>query len=132
LLPPTAPLDRRQLLDRFTQHTQHCKACRTAYSRANIALQITGVLALLCGSAAVALAALAAAGAVLVSPGTAATAAAVSPGTAAAAGGAWGLAAVLTVLAGVLGGAYAALQQLVQKFVFVDYDINHVGKRPGH
>jgi hypothetical protein len=72
------------------------------------------------------MATLAAAGAVLVTPGV----------TAAAGGGvagnSWGLAGVLAVAAAVFSGAYVALGQLVAKFVFVDYDIQHVGKKPKH
>jgi hypothetical protein len=75
------------------------------------------------------MATLAAAGAVLVTPTTAAAAAAGGGGVA---GSSWGLASVLAVAAAVLGGAYVALGQLVAKFVFVDYDIQHVGKKPKH
>lgn len=85
------------------------------------------MLALLAGSAALVLLTLAAAGAMVVAPS----------GTAAAVGGAgpsggWGIGVVLAVVAGLLGGAYVALGRLVQRFVFVDYDIHHVGKRPAH
>lgn len=124
---PAVALDRRQLLDRFNQHTKHCKACRTAYERTTAAHKVVGVLALVTASAALMAAMLAATGAVLVAPGAAATAAAQ-----ASAGSTWGLPAVLTVAAAVLGGAYVALSQLVQKFVFVDYDSHHVGKQPSH
>ena len=78
------------------------------------------------------MATLAAAGAVLVTPTTAAAAAAAAAGGGGFAGSSWGLASVLAVAAAVLGGAYVALGQLVAKFVFVDYDIQHVGKKPKH
>jgi hypothetical protein len=73
---------------------------------------------------------LAAAGAAIVSPGAAAAATAV--GGQASGGNIWGLTGVLGLLAGLLGGVYVALGRLVDKFVFVDYDINHVGKRPAY
>lgn len=120
------PQDRRQLLDRFSQHTKHCKACRTAFERFSTALSITRVFALVAASAAVTVTALAAAGAVVAAP--AGTAAALTAGNS----GGWGVAAALGMLAVLLGAGYAALQQLVQKFVFVDYDMHHVGKQPSH
>ena len=127
------PRDRRQLLDRFNQHTKHCKACRTAHQQASAAHRLAGVLALIAGSAALVMVTLAAAGAVLMPPGAAAVAAAGGLSAAqVAAGSSWGLAGGLAVLAAVLGGAYVALGKLVEKFVFVDYDIAHVGKRPAH
>lgn len=85
------------------------------------------MLALLAGSAALVLLTLAAAGALVVAPGDAA-----AGGAATASSGGWGLGVVLAVVAGLLGGTYVALGRLVQRFVFVDYDINHVGKRPAH
>jgi hypothetical protein len=127
---PAAALPRRQLLDRFSQHTAHCKSCRTAFQQATAAHKAAGVLALLTGSAALVMLTLAAAGAVIVSPGTSAAAAAV--GGQVSVGSSWGLAGVLGLLAGLMGGVYVQLGRLVEKFVFVDYDIDHVGKRPAH
>lgn len=133
----TVVQDRRQLLDRFAQHTQHCKACRTAYGHASTALRVTGILALISASAALVMAGLAASGSVLVAQAAATAAAgAAAPalvGAASAqvaASSSWGLAGVMVVVAGLLGGAYVALRQLVQKFVFVDYDKHHCGKQP--
>lgn len=123
---PSVPRDRRQLLDRYSQHTVHCKSCRTAHQQASTAHKIAGLLALLTGSAALVMATLAAAGAVLVTPGVTAA------GAVGGVGSSWGLAGVLAVAAAVLGGTYVALGQLVAKFVFVDYDIQHVGKKPKH
>lgn len=123
---PAGRLPRRQLLDRFNQHTKHCKACRTAYERATAARKIAGVLALLVGSAALGVLALTAAGAAVVTPAasTGAAGAGVAMG--------WGSGAAMAVLAALMGGAYAALGRLLQSFLFIDFDNHHVGKRPGH
>jgi len=93
---------------------------------------------MLTGSAALVLLALSAAGAALVAP-AAATAAVGLQGAAAAGGGgggvfvpSWGLGAIMAAVAALLGAAHMALGRLVQSFVFVDYDICHVGKRPRH
>jgi hypothetical protein len=71
--------------------------------------------------------ALAAAGAVVVTP---AATAAVEGGTGAVSS--WGLGGAMAAVAVVLGAAYVALGRLVQSFVFIDYDANHVGKRSAH
>jgi hypothetical protein len=118
---------RQQLLDRFNQHTKHCKACRTAYHQATAAHRIAGLLALLTGSAALAMLALAAAGAVLTTPGATA-----AGGTVGGQVASWGPGGVMTAVAVVLGAAYAALGRLVRSFVFIDHDANHVGKRSAH
>lgn len=82
------------------------------------------MLALLAGSAALAMLALAAAGAVLVTPAASTAAAAVSGQV-----GGWGPGAVMAAVAALLGAAYVGLGRLLRSFVFIDYDSHHVGKR---
>lgn len=85
------------------------------------------MLALVTGSAAIAMLALAAAGAIVATP--AATAAVVGG---AGAVGSWGPDGVMAAVAVVFGAAYVALGRLVRSFVFIDYDANYVGKRSVH
>lgn len=112
-----APLDRRVLLDRFAQHTQHCKPCMAAFRWLSAARDACRWAAVVAAAAAVAVASLLAAG--------------LAPPAAGAGGSACGSRAVLLLagVAAVAGWLQVQLRRLVQAFVFVDYDAEHVSKR---
>lgn len=113
---PSRPgVPRRVLLDRFDQHTRHCKPCRDAHTVFSVAAKAAGLLAAALAVASVAIAAV----------------------TLAAAGGASSLpkatlAGLLMLVAGtgVAALVHRALAHMVQQFVFVDYDKLHPSKLP--
>ena len=110
---PSQPgVTRRVLLDRFDQHTRHCKPCRDAHAVFSVAAKAAWLLAAALAVAAVAIAAVALAG-------SASFPKAGLAGLPMLAAGA-GLAALL----------HRALAHTVQLFVFVDYDKHHPSKLP--
>ncbi|KAL4438217.1 hypothetical protein ABPG77_010578 [Micractinium sp. CCAP 211/92] len=119
-LPPTGNKDsRRQLLDRYHQHTVHCASCRNALQKVTLLRRVAAV------AATVAAAACLLPFLTLLNP--AVTAAAASAAGSAGTGGAASLAAAAGaawlpgVLAAVLCATWLLLGKLRNQFLFVDY-----------
>lgn len=117
---PSGPaLPRRLILDRFEQHTKHCKDCREAHAAFGTAEKVTALAALALGIAAVASAGVA------VTLGTAVVTSVVSTSE---------IQRLGFISAGLAAGAALSVllnrlfAHIVQSFVFVDYDKAHPSK----
>eukprot|EP00775_Hariotina_reticulata_P012888 gene12888-13014_t len=116
-------VNRQALLDRFKQHTRHCKACLTAYRNARLAAMVAASASAVSAAAALAAVALLAAG------WQPAAAAVTVTGCAHYCQAALTVPCVLAAFAAVTAALYVWLRRLVQQFVFVDYDADHVSKK---
>lgn len=116
-LPPTGTQDsRRQLLDRYHQHTIHCASCRKALQAVTVLRQAAAVAATVAAATCL-LPFLALLNPATTAAATRAAGPAVAIPLAAATGAAW----LPGVLAAVLGAAWLVLGRLRNQFIWVDY-----------
>ncbi|KAL4448455.1 hypothetical protein ABPG75_005674 [Micractinium tetrahymenae] len=119
-LPPTGTWEsRRQLLDRYHQHTIHCPSCRKALATATLLRRVAAVAATVAAAACLLpfLALLNPATSAAFVPAAGPAAAAGAASLAAAAGAAW----LPGVLAAALGTAWVLLGKLQNQFIWVDW-----------
>jgi pheophorbide a oxygenase len=109
---PNVPVPRRILLDRYHQHTIHCKSCTGAMKGFERACALFGLIA--CGLFVASISSLTFG--ISSAVGLKATLASASP-------------LILAALSLVSALIASFCSSMVQKFVFVDYDKDHVSKR---